>query len=89
MGHKWSPSHVQSLIKETTKIIEICGKDPLRVTAVEMDKLNLRLYCAKEAKKMKARRLLTWRQAVSSRGLLDQVLSSEPLYLGCDRGPSG
>lgn len=64
LGYRWSKTHICPLVHGIEKIVEVCGKDRLQVTAAEMDQLDLRLFCARTVKETGIIEVLEWRQAV-------------------------
>lgn len=68
LDFKWSKTDLQSFTRGIKIILELCGKDPLRTTAAEMDESNLRFVCTYIQKNaMECRKILKWREAVSIR----------------------
>ena len=65
LGPRWSPTHYHLLNREIKQIVTLCGKDPFRCTAAEMDTLNPRIFCANKLKKTGALKILRWREVVS------------------------
>ena len=66
LGPRWSPTHYHLLNREIKQIVTLCGKDPFRCTAAEMDRLNPRIFCADKLKKTGALKILKWREVVGS-----------------------
>ncbi|KAK7686519.1 hypothetical protein QCA50_010117 [Cerrena zonata] len=63
LGYKWSKAFIRPLAHGIEKIVEISGKDPLQVTAAEMDQLDLRFFCARKVHRTGIIEILEWRQA--------------------------
>lgn len=64
LNRRWSKHDIETLIRGVAKIVQACGKDPLRTTAEDMDGLDLRFYCAREEHESGIREIMEWRQAV-------------------------
>lgn len=63
---RWSIGNTETFIEPMRNIIQACGRDPMTATAVEMDQLDVRIYCRKcEEEYPNSRIILSWRGAVS------------------------
>lgn len=65
LGYKWSMKYLHPLVHGVENIVKLCGKDPLQVTAAEMDQFDARFFCFDQEKEKGVREILTWREAVS------------------------
>ena len=73
-SRKWAPSSIQLLSDKLQPVIQLCQKDPLQVTATEMDNLNHRFFCAGEYEATGIRIVLKWRETVTLFLLLFYVI---------------
>ena len=65
LQEKRSADNIRLLVKESKEVIKLCGQDPLRVTAAEMDALDPRIQWDWKAR-VSCSSIMGWRQAVSS-----------------------
>ena len=64
LQEKRSADNIRLLVKESKEVIKLCGQDPLRVTAAEMDALDPRIQWDWKAR-VSCSSIMGWRQAVS------------------------
>lgn len=65
LGSKWSKKHVGPLAQDVSRVVRLCGKDPVRVSATEMDELGMRFICDWRGRNSGVRKVLKWRESVS------------------------
>lgn len=60
----WEPTSLNPLTQDVRFIVELCGRDPLKMTVKDMDQLDLRFFCARQYSETGIRTILKWREAV-------------------------